>query len=284
MYDLTAPQTVRELMARHRLFFKKGFGQNFLIDSQVPDEIARLSGIDGEFGVLEIGPGIGTLTCALAKKAKKVVAVEIDRSLEGVLAETTGELSNVKVIFGDILKQDIAGLIEQEFAGMPVACVANLPYYITTAIVTGLLEAKTRFQSLTFMVQEEVASRFCAEPGGRDCGAITLFIHYYAEPEIVLDVPKQSFLPAPKVDSAVIRLKLRDRPPVTPRDEAALFRLIRASFNQRRKTFVNGVANSGLVNAGKDKILAILEELGIDPNIRGEKLTLEQFCAISDRL
>ncbi len=284
MYDLTSPQTIRDLMSRYRLFFKKGFGQNFLIDSQVPDEITRLSGIDGTFGVLEIGPGIGTLTRALAKKAKKVVAVEIDQSLKEILSETIGDLSNVTVIFDDILKQDIPKLIDKEFPGMPVACVANLPYYITTSIVTKLLEARARFQSLTFMVQEEVAKRFCATPGERDCGAITLFIHYYAQPEVVLKVPKDSFLPAPKVDSAVIHLTLRSHPPVSPRDEAMFFRLIRASFNQRRKTFVNGAANSDLIPAGKEQLASILEELGIDPNIRGEKLTLEQFSDISDRL
>ncbi len=274
--------TIKALLARHGFSFSKSLGQNFLVNPTVCPRMAQLCGADEETGVLEIGPGLGVLTTELCKKAKKVVAVELDRRLLPVLKETLAEYDNVKVINGDVLKLDLAGLLAEEFAGMKVAVCANLPYYITSPILMLLLESRLPVTSITVMVQKEAAERICAKPATRAAGAISLAVAYYASPKVLFEVSRGSFLPAPHVDSAVISLAVRGQPPVQVNDERRLFAVIKAAFGQRRKTILNAVS-AGLP-VPKDLLLPAIEAAGLAPNARAEQLTLEQFAALANAL
>ncbi len=277
---LSNPKQTIEVIQKHNFNFKKSFGQNFLIDSHVIDKIIRAAEITPEDNVLEIGPGIGTLTQYLAESAGKVAAVEIDEKLIPVLEETLAEYDNVRVINEDILKCDIDSI----FGGEPFKVVANLPYYITTPIIMGLLEGKSHFDSLTVMIQKEVADRMKAGPGTKDYGALSLAVQYYAEPYLAANVPPNCFMPRPNVGSAVIRLKRRPEPAVQVKDEKLLFGLIRAAFMERRKTLLNAVKNSKELDISKERVEEVLTELGIDTRIRGEALNLEQFALLADNL
>lgn len=274
--------TIKALLARHGFSFSKSLGQNFLVNPTVCPRMAQLCGADEETGVLEIGPGLGVLTTELCKKAKKVVAVELDRRLLPVLEETLAEYDNVKVINGDVLKLDLAGLLAEEFAGMKVAVCANLPYYITSPILMLLLESRLPVTSITVMVQKEAAERICAKPATRAAGAISLAVAYYASPKVLFEVSRGSFLPAPHVDSAVISLAVRGQPPVQVNDERRLFAVIKAAFGQRRKTILNAV--SARLSVPKDLLLPAIEAAGLAPNARAEQLTLEQFAALANAL
>lgn len=276
MYDLTSPSVIRHLCDEYGFSFKKSFGQNFLTDKDVLFDIAEAA--DAE-GVLEIGPGFGTLTAALALKAKKVVSVELDRSLETVLAETLAGFDNITLHFNDIMKTDIAQLIDEEFEGLEVSVAANLPYYVTTPILMKLLEGKYRFKNIVIMVQKEVADRIVARPGKKDYGALTLAVGYYAEAKIIDSVPAEKFIPSPKVDSAVVALKILRAPPIEA-DEKDYFRLVKAAFSQRRKTLLNALANSGAYG-GKENIKAVLEQMGYDTNVRGETLSMKEFSDLA---
>lgn len=277
--ELTSVKTIKSIAERFNFAFKKGFGQNFLTDPSVLE--ATVEAAEIENGVLEIGPGFGVLTCALAQKGKKVVAVEIDENLLPVLEFTTAEFDNVKVINKDILKIDTEKLIKEEFGDNTISIAANLPYYITTPIITALLEKRLPVNNMVFMVQKEVAERIAAK-NGRDAGAISHFCSYFSEPEIIMTVPADRFYPAPKIDSAVLRLKMLDKPRVEVKDEALLFKVIRASFAQRRKTLSNGIS-SGL-GLEKSAVNNILTSLGFSETVRGETLTLEEFAMISDKI
>ena len=277
---LSNPKQTIEIIQKYNFNFKKSFGQNFLIDSHVIDKIVRAAEITKEDNVLEIGPGIGTLTQYLAEAAGRVVAVEIDEKLIPVLGETLAEYDNVEVINEDILKCDIDSI----FGGESFKVVANLPYYITTPIIMGLLEGKSHFESITVMIQKEVADRMKAGPGTKDYGALSLVVQYYAEPYLAANVPPNCFIPRPAVGSAVIRLKRLTEPKVSVKDEKLLFGLIRAAFMERRKTLLNAVKNYREMNISKENVEAALTEMGIDTRIRGEALTLEQFAALADKL
>ena len=277
-------KTLKKQMRDNNLHFNKALGQNFLTDDNILDEIIYASVVDGETNVLEIGPGAGALTTRLAKSAKKVIAVEIDTSLIPMLSENLSEFDNVKIINKDILKVNLKELIDEEFNGEKVRVVANLPYYITTPIVMKLLEENPGFESITVMVQKEVADRLTAAPGGKNCGAITYSVDYYCETEKVVDVPPEAFVPAPKVWSSVIKLTLRDKPPVDISDTKHLFELIKSAFLMRRKTFINCVSQSNTINADKEMLKEILKELDISETVRGEALTLVQFAQISERI
>ena len=282
--DLCNINEIKALLARHGFHFSKAKGQNFLTQSWVPQNIVLESGVDETCGVLEVGPGIGPLTQQLCRYAKKVVAVEVDRTLQPVLAETMAGNENLEIIFGDILKTDIAKLVQEEFSGLrPMAC-ANLPYYITTPIIMGLFESEVPLDSITVMVQKEVADRMQVGPGTKDYGALSLAVQYYAEPYIVANVPPNCFIPRPAVGSAVIRLTRYQEKPVKVNDASFMFKIIRASFNQRRKTLQNGLYNSSELRIPKEKTVAALEEMGLTPTIRGEKLSLEEFAQLSDIL
>lgn len=273
-----------EILKKYNFNFQKKFGQNFLIDTHVLEKIIVQAEVTGEDVVLEIGPGIGTMTQYLCENAKKVIAVEIDASLIPILRDTLSEYDNVKIINADILKLDIRKLIEEESGGRPVKVVANLPYYITTPIIMELLEKKINVESITVMVQKEVAQRIQSQAGTKEYGAISLAVQYYAKPEIVANVPPNCFMPRPNVSSAVIRMKLYQSPPVQVKDEAKLFGLIRASFSQRRKTLVNGIGNAAGSPYTKEQAAQALTQMGLPETIRGEKLTLEQFATLSDIL
>ena len=277
-------KALKEQMSKNNLHFNKSLGQNFLTDDAILDEIIFSSGAGKDVNVLEIGPGAGALTTRLAKHSKKVVAVEIDTSLIPMLCENLSEFDNVKVINKDILKVDLKELIEDEFGGEEVLVVANLPYYITTPIVMKLLEENPGFSSITVMVQKEVADRLSADPGGKNCGAITYSVNYYCEAEKVVDVPPEAFVPAPKVWSSVIKLTLREAPPVECVNKEHLFELVKAAFLMRRKTFINCISQSKTINCDKETIKGILKELGISETIRGEALTLVQYSQISDKI
>ncbi|MBO6166597.1 MAG: 16S rRNA (adenine(1518)-N(6)/adenine(1519)-N(6))-dimethyltransferase RsmA [Eubacterium sp.] len=277
---LSNPKQTIEIIQKYNFNFKKSFGQNFLIDSHVIDKIVRAAEITKEDNVLEIGPGIGTLTQYLAEAAGRVVAVEIDEKLIPVLGETLAEYDNVEVINEDILKCDIDSI----FGGESFKVVANLPYYITTPIIMGLLEGKSHFESITVMIQKEVADRMKAGPGTKEYGALSLAVQYYAEPYLAANVPPNCFIPRPAVGSAVIRLKRLIEPKVSVKDEKLLFGLIRAAFMERRKTLLNAVKNYREMNISKENVEAALTEMGIDTRIRGEALTLEQFAALADKL
>ena len=268
----------------YNFVFQKKFGQNFLIDTHVLDKIIGSAEITKDDVVLEIGPGIGTMTQYLACAAKKVIAVEIDKALIPILEDTLSEYENVRVINHDVLKVDIAKLAEEENGGKPIKVVANLPYYITTPIIMGLFENHVPIKSITVMVQKEVADRMQVGPGTKDYGALSLAVQYYAKPYIVANVPPNCFMPRPKVGSAVIRLERYENPPVTVEDEKLMFRLIRASFNQRRKTLANGLKNSPELDYTKEEIEAAIEALGRGASIRGEALTLEEFAKLADLL
>ena len=278
------PQNTIEVLQKYNFIFQKKFGQNFLIDTHVLDKIIGSAEITKDDVVLEIGPGIGTMTQYLACAAKKVIAVEIDKALIPILEDTLSEYENVRVINHDVLKVDIAKLAEEENGGKPIKVVANLPYYITTPIIMGLFENHVPIKSITVMVQKEVADRMQVGPGTKDYGALSLAVQYYAKPYIVANVPPNCFMPRPKVGSAVIRLERYENPPVTVEDEKLMFRLIRASFNQRRKTLANGLKNSPELDYTKEEIEAAIEALGRGASIIGEALTLEEFAKLADLL
>ena len=282
MEKLSNPQVTIEVIKKYNFAFQKRFGQNFLIDGHVIEKIIKAADITGDDVVLEIGPGIGTMTQYLAEAAGKVYAVEIDKNLLPILDDTLSEYENVTVINEDILKLDIEELIKEEKGTLKV--VANLPYYITTPIIMGLFENHIPAKSITVMVQKEVASRMQAGPGSKDYGALSLAVQYYAEPYIAANVPPNCFMPRPNVGSAVIRLTNWDKPPVEVKDERLMFKLIRASFNQRRKTLQNGINNSPELSFTKEQVVEALKKLGINENIRGEALTLEQFADLSNML
>lgn len=284
MATLGIPKNTIEILQKYNFTFQKKFGQNFLIDTRVLERIIAQAEITKDDMVLEIGPGIGTMTQYLCENAREVVAVEIDNSLIPILEDTLSEYNNVTVINDDILKVDINKLVEEHNAGKPIKVVANLPYYITTPIIMGLFEKKVNVDSITVMVQKEVADRMKSGPGSKDYGALSLAVQYYSKPEIVANVPPNCFMPRPNVSSAVIRLKLYDEMTVKVENENLLFRLIRASFNQRRKTLVNGIKNSGELNYTKEQVVEALAKMGLNENIRGEALTLEQFGELSDIL
>ena len=282
MANLGIPQNTIAVLQKYDFVFQKKFGQNFLIDTHVLEKIIGAAGITKEDMIIEIGPGIGTMTQYLAESARKVVAVEIDRALIPILADTLQEYDNVTVLNEDILKVDIAKLVAEENNGKPVKVVANLPYYITTPIIMGLFESHVPLESITIMVQKEVADRMQEGPGSKDYGALSLAVQYYAKPEIVVNVPPSCFMPQPKVGSAVIRLTRHEAPPVDVINEKRLFQIIRASFNQRRKTLANGLNNFGSFGLSKEEIQESITELGVAVNVRGEALTLEQFAKLSN--
>ena len=276
------PQATIAVLNKYGFTFQKKFGQNFLIDTHVLEKIIRAAEITEDDFVLEIGPGIGTMTQYLAEAAREVTAVEIDDALIPILKDTLKEWDNVTVLHGDILKTDIRKIADEKNQGRPIKVVANLPYYITTPIIMGLFESHVPVDSITVMVQKEVADRMQTGPGSKDYGALSLAVQYYAEPKIVANVPPNCFMPRPKVGSAVIRLTRHQNPPVTTLDEKLMFRLIRASFNQRRKTLSNSLKNSQELPYSKEEVEAAIKECGLPLNIRGEALTLEQFARLSD--
>lgn len=280
--DLCNLNDIRDLLARHGFHFSKAKGQNFLIQDWVPRRIAEEAGVNGSCGVLEVGPGIGPLTEQLCRRAGKVVAVEVDQKLRPVLRETMAAYDNLELIFADVLKQDIPALVQEKFSGLrPMAC-ANLPYYITSDILAALLEARC-FQSVTVMVQKEVAQRICAAPGSAAYGAFTVFCQYHAEPSILFDVPPDCFLPQPKVTSAVLHLAVRQEPVCPVRDESLFFRVVRASFAQRRKTLVNGLAST-FGQLSKAQLTEAVTACGFAPNVRGETLSIPDFAGLADAL
>lgn len=284
MANLGIPRNTIEVLQRHNFTFQKKYGQNFLIDPNVLERVIGAAEVSKEDCVLEIGPGIGTMTQLLAERAGKVVAVEIDRNLIPILEETLSPYSNVTVINEDILKLDVEEAIRVRGEGRPVKVVANLPYYITTPIIMSLLEGGAPLESITVMVQKEVAERMQAGPGTKDYGALSLAVQYYSRPEVVANVPPNCFIPRPNVGSAVIRLTRYGTPPVQAADPGKLFTVIRASFNQRRKTLANSLGNAPGLSVSRERVAGILEEMGLPAMIRGEALTLEQFAELSDRL
>ncbi len=284
MADLSNPKKTIEVIQKYKFVFQKKFGQNFLIDAHVVEKILSSAALTQEDCVLEIGPGIGTMTQALAERAGQVIAVEIDRNLIPILSDTLVGYSNVTVICADILKMDLKKLAQEQNGGRPFKVVANLPYYITTPIIMGLLEGDVPVETITIMVQKEVADRIKEEPGKKEYGALSLAVQYYAKPEIVANVPPNCFMPRPKVGSAVIRLTRYQEPPVFTVDEKLMFALIRASFNQRRKTLVNGLLNSPEIVYTKEQIQTALEEQNLSLSVRGETLSLQQFAELSNSL
>lgn len=284
MAYLGTPGATKEIINKYSFAFQKRFGQNFLIDSNILENIISAAGITKNDFVLEIGPGIGTMTQYLCETARQVVAVEIDKMLIPILRDTLSEYNNVEVINKDVLKVDIKSLAEEKNNGKPIKVVANLPYYITTPIIMGLFESGVPIESITIMVQKEVADRMQTGPGSKDYGALSLAVQYYAEAQVVLNVSSNCFMPRPNVDSAVIKLTKHKIPAVEVLDEALLFKLIRASFNQRRKTLVNGLKNSSELDFSKEQILEAIHSIGKDENIRGEKLTLSEFAMLSNCL
>ena len=286
MQQNTAPRLtdvgyIRNLLERHGFHFSKKLGQNFLINPSVCPRMAEACGIGPEGGVLEIGPGIGVLTRELARQAGQVVAIELDDRLPPVLAETLAGVDNVSFVWGDCMKLDLRQVLREQFGDRPVAVCANLPYYITSPIIMMLLESRLPVENLTVMVQKEAAQRLCAAPGTREAGAVTLAVQYYAEAETLFGVSRGSFMPAPNVDSAVIQLRIRKQPPCAVKDEALMFRLIRAGFNQRRKTLLNSLTGAGHT---KEALAAAFETAGVAPTARAEQLTLPEWAAIADTL
>ena len=278
------PQNTIEVIQKYDFVFQKKFGQNFLIDTHVLDKIISAAEITKDDLVVEIGPGIGTMTQYLACAAREVVAIEIDKMLIPILQDTLSEYDNVTIINEDVLKVDLNKLAEEKNDGRPVKVVANLPYYITTPIIMGLFENHVPLHSITIMVQKEVADRMRMGPGTKDYGALSLAVQYYAEPYLVANVPQNCFMPRPKIGSAVIKLTVHEKPPVVVKDEKLMFRLIRASFNQRRKTLANGLKNSPELSYTKEQIEGAIEALGFSPSVRGEALNLEQFALLADEL
>ncbi|MCI8893303.1 MAG: 16S rRNA (adenine(1518)-N(6)/adenine(1519)-N(6))-dimethyltransferase RsmA [Lachnospiraceae bacterium] len=284
MATLGNPQNTIAVLQKYGFQFQKKYGQNFLIDTHVLDKIIAAAGITREDYVLEIGPGIGTMTQYLCEHARMVTAVEIDKNLIPILQDTLREYDNVEILQEDILKVDIPALAQEKNGGRPIKVVANLPYYITTPIIMGLFESHVPLASITVMVQKEVADRMQVGPGTKDYGALSLAVQYYARPEIVANVPPNCFMPRPKVGSAVIRLTRHEQPPVQVEDEGLMFRLIRASFNQRRKTLANGLANAPELGLSKEQVTEAILELGMGAGIRGESLHLEQFAQLSNMI
>ncbi|MBO4846469.1 MAG: 16S rRNA (adenine(1518)-N(6)/adenine(1519)-N(6))-dimethyltransferase RsmA [Lachnospiraceae bacterium] len=283
MASLGIPANTIEILKKYNFSFQKKFGQNFLIDTHILEKIIEESHITKDDCVLEIGPGIGTMTQYLAENARHVVAVEIDKSLIPILEDTLSEYDNVTVLNADILKTDIQAICDEYNNGKPIKVVANLPYYITTPIIMGLFESHVPLKSITIMVQKEVAERMKEGPGSKDYGALSLAVQYYADPEIVAEVSPNCFIPKPNVGSAVIRLTRYEKPPVNVEDENFMFALIRASFNQRRKTLSNGISNAGL-GISREQVTKALEQMELSPTVRGEALTLEQFANLSNIL
>ena len=282
MNELTDIHAVRILLERHGFHFSRSLGQNFLVQSWVPEQITERAGVDKSCGVLEIGPGIGCLTSRLSEKAGKVVAVELDRALVPVLEETLEGRDNVEILFGDILKQDLKEIVSEKLAGLrPLVC-ANLPYNITSPVLTALIRANC-FESITVMIQKEVAERICAQAGEKEYGAFSLFVQWNTVPEYLFEVSPDCFIPQPKVTSAVIRLKTRSVPPCRTEDETMLFRVIRAAFGQRRKTLVNALS-SGLGELAKEDLRECIVDCGFDEQIRGETLKIEDFCLLTDKI
>ena len=279
MENLSNISVIRDVLSRHGFSFSKGLGQNFLINPTVCPRMAEMGNAKPGWGIIEIGAGVGVLTAELARRADKVVCIEIDSRLLPVLDETLAEFDNIKIVNEDVLKVDLHRLIEQEFAGMPVAVCANLPYYITSPIIMNLLEAHLPIASLTVMVQKEAAARLCAEPGSREVGAVSIAVRYYSDPKILFQVSRGSFLPAPDVDSTGIRLDVRDHPPVEVGSEEQFFKVVRAAFSQRRKTLPNTLS-AGL-GIPKAQAIEMLEKAGIPTNLRAEQLTLDQFALLS---
>ena len=278
--DLTSVKTIRAVQDKFGFHFKKGYGQNFLTSGDIIEKIADAAEISG--GALEIGPGFGVLTAELAERAEKVAALEIDERLIPVLEYTLSEYDNVKIINADVMKTDTASLIRDEFGDMEVSIAANLPYYITTPIITKLIEERLPVKNIVVMVQKEVAERLTAQPGGKEYGAISVFCNYYAETEMITKVPAGCFVPAPKVDSAVVRLRPRKTPAVSVKDEKIFFRTVKAAFAQRRKTLLNCLASA--FSADKETLSELMRSAGIEPSRRGETLSLSEFAAISDKL
>ncbi len=281
MANLGIPRNTIEILQKYQFNFQKRYGQNFLIDTGVLDRIISAAQITRDDCVLEIGPGIGTMTQCLAEHARQVVAVEIDKNLIPILEDTLSAYDNVTIINEDILKVDIKKIVEERNGGRPIKVVANLPYYITTPIIMGLFENHVPLESITVMVQKEVAERMQVGPGTKDYGALSLAVQYYAKPEIVANVPPNCFIPRPNVGSAVIRLTYYKEPPVQVADEKKMFALIRASFNQRRKTLMNSVGNARELGISKERAAAALEKMQLPATVRGEALTLEQFAELS---
>ena len=284
MEKLVNPQKTIEVIQKNEFAFQKRFGQNFLVDARVLDKIIQSAGVTKEDCVLEVGPGIGTMTQALSEATRQVVAVEIDDHLIPILQETLKECPNVKVIHGDILKTDVKAIADEYNEGCPLHVIANLPYYITTPIIMGLFESGVPLKSITIMVQKEVADRMKAEPGTKDYGALSLAVQYYAEPYLVANVPPNCFIPRPNVGSAVIRLTRHEQSPVQVADEKLMFRLIRAAFNQRRKTLANSLNNSPELFFPKEQIQEAIAALDVSPSVRGEALSLEQFAQLANLL
>lgn len=281
---IATPTKTKEIIEANHFYFKKNFGQNFLIDSNILEHIADASGISKEDCVLEIGPGIGSLTQVLAERAGKVLAVEIDKNLIPILSQTLKDYSNIEIINKDILKIEIDQLIEEKNQGRPVRVVANLPYYITTPIVMGLLEKKAKIQSMTVMVQKEVAERMQAKPKEKEYGALSIAVQFYSRPEINMTVPPNCFMPKPKVASAVITLSVLDHPIVEVREEDFFFKLVKCAFGQRRKTLLNSLYNQANLGMEKEELTSIFHQMGLDEKIRGEALSLEQFAELSNRI
>lgn len=284
MAYLASPRETKAIIDSYSFNFQKKFGQNFLVDSNVLENIIEKAGITEDDLVLEIGPGIGTMTQYLCESAREVVAIEIDETLIPILNYTLEDYDNVEIINDDALKTDIEKIVKKKNGGKPIKVVANLPYYITTPIIMGLLEGKAPIESITIMVQKEVAERMQTGPGSKDYGALSLAVQYYADAKILMTVPASCFMPRPKVDSSVIKLDIYDKPPVDVCDEEMMFKIIRASFNQRRKTLVNGLKNASNLPFTKEEIEESIEKLGEDVRVRGEKLTLEQFAKLTNIL
>ena len=284
MASLGIPQNTIDILQKYQFHFQKKFGQNFLIDTHVLEKIIAAAEISKEDFVLEIGPGIGTMTQYLCEHAREVMAVEIDQNLIPILSETLQDYDNVTVVNEDILKLDIPEIANKHNQGKPIKVVANLPYYITTPIIMGLFESHVPLESITVMVQKEVAERMQSEPGTKEYGALSLAVQYYAKAEIVANVPPNCFMPRPNVGSAVIRLTCHTNNPVTVMDESFMFRIIRASFNQRRKTLQNGLGNDSSLPVTKEQTAAALEKMNLSSTIRGERLSLEEFAKLSDLL
>ncbi|MBQ4539111.1 MAG: 16S rRNA (adenine(1518)-N(6)/adenine(1519)-N(6))-dimethyltransferase RsmA [Oscillospiraceae bacterium] len=277
---LTDRAYLKDLLSRHGFTFSKAMGQNFLINPSVCPRMAEFGGASEGVGVIEIGPGVGVLTQQLAERADKVVCIELDERLPPILAETLADYDNVEIILGDVMEVDLEKIIAERFAGMPVYVCANLPYYITTPILMRLLEAKLPIEAVTVMVQKEAAQRLCAEPGERECGAISAAVWYFSEPKPLFSVSAGSFMPAPNVDSAVIRLDIRKEPPVSPKNEKLMFEVVKGAFSQRRKTAANAI--SSYLKKDKSEVIKLLESCGLDPAVRAERLTLSDFAAIAD--
>lgn len=282
MENLTNINVIKDIFERHGFTFSKALGQNFIINPAICPKIAEMGNAKKGFGIIEIGTGVGVLTNELAKRADKVVAVEIDTRLIPILEETLSEYDNVTVINADVMKTDLKAVIEEHFNGLDVAVCANLPYYITSPIIMYLLESRLPIKSVTVMVQKEAGVRLCAKPGSRECGAVTAAVHYYAEPKLLFNVSRGSFMPAPNVDSCVIRLDIRDTPPVSVADEKYFFRMVRGAFSQRRKNLANSLSSSMAIP--KSDVINAIRAAGLSENIRPEQLTLQQFADVAEQL